>query len=245
MFYNTLLVNSASILFSFNESTLPGKVIVLLLIVFSIFAWTIMISKWLEISRAQRETLRFVKAYRNEKHPAALFLKRRRFDESPVYRIYERCCIALGGELESSGIDPDELFLGGLGDEGQHIGALQLDAIRNLNERNVADQAILLENNMGFLATAVSVSPFLGLLGTVWGVMDAFGGMAVTGAATLASVAPGIAGALLTTIIGLIVALPSAVGYNLLTNRIRRLCVEMDNYAQELSADVQRAFHTE
>ena len=93
---------------------------------------------------------------------------------------------------------------------------------------------------MGFLATAVSSAPLLGLLGTVWGVMESFGGMAITGAPTLAAVAPGISGALLTTVVGLLVALPSAIGFNWITNRIRSLCVQMDNFAQEFTADVQR-----
>ena len=98
---------------------------------------------------------------------------------------------------------------------------------------------------MGTVANAVSTCPFLGLLGTVWGVMDAFGGMAVSGAATLSAVAPGISGALLTTIVGLLVAIPSAIGYNVLTNRIRKLHVQMDNFAQEFMSAVQRAYLSE
>jgi biopolymer transport protein TolQ len=98
---------------------------------------------------------------------------------------------------------------------------------------------------MGLLATAVSSAPFLGLLGTVWGVMDAFGGMAVKGSATLSAVAPGISAALLTTVVGLLVALPSAIGYNLLTNQIRRLTVQMDNFAQEFDSAVRRAYFRE
>ena len=120
-----------------------------------------------------------------------------------------------------------------------------MEAVRNVAERTVADQALLLESSMGYLATAVSASPFLGLLGTVWGVMDAFGGMAVSGSATLSAVAPGISGALLTTVVGLLVALPSAIGYNYLTNEIRQMCVQMDNFAQDISAAIQRSFASE
>jgi biopolymer transport protein ExbB/TolQ len=88
----------------------------------------------------------------------------------------------------------------------------------------------------------VSASPFLGLLGTVWGVMEAFGGMAASGSAMLSAVAPGISGALLTTVVGLLVALPSAIGYNLLTNKIRRISVQMDNFAQEFISETQNAY---
>ena len=92
---------------------------------------------------------------------------------------------------------------------------------------------------MGFLATAVTTAPFLGLLGTVWGVMAAFGGMAAQKSAQLSAVAPGISSALLTTVVGLLVALPSAIGYNLLSNQIRQLCVKTDNFAQELVSDIE------
>jgi biopolymer transport protein ExbB/TolQ len=95
---------------------------------------------------------------------------------------------------------------------------------------------------MGLLATAVSTGPFLGLLGTVWGVMDSFGAMANAGSAMLSAVAPGIAGALLTTVIGLLIALPSSIGYNMLTTRIRQLAVLMDNFSQEFGSDVQKQY---
>jgi biopolymer transport protein TolQ len=95
---------------------------------------------------------------------------------------------------------------------------------------------------MGLLATAVTAAPFLGLLGTVWGVMDAFKAMAASGTVTLSEVAPGISGALLTTVVGLLVALPSLIGYNLLTNQMKRICLAMDNFAEEFTNDIERAF---
>ncbi len=232
----------ANVSFAFRESTTAGQVIVMVLFGGSIFAWSIMVSKFIEVRRAKVESSRFLHAFRKDPHPVALFLRRQKFPGCPLYQIYEKGCLSLGAELESRGVDSSELFMGGVSAPVQRLAASQIDAVRNVNERNVADQAILLEGNMGFLATAVSASPFLGLLGTVWGVMDAFGGMAVTGSATLSAVAPGISGALLTTVVALLVALPSAIGYNMLTNRIRLLCVQMDNFAQEFSADIQRTF---
>ena len=92
------------------------------------------------------------------------------------------------------------------------------------------------------LSVIATISPLLGLLGTVWGVMDAFNGMAQSGSAALSAVAPGISGALLTTIVGLLVALPSMVGYNLLSSRIRRISVQMDNFAQEYISAIQNAY---
>ncbi len=231
----------ANILYSFQESLPAGKVIVLLLFAGSIFVWTTMINKFFDLRRSRLESERFVAAFRKEKNPVALFLKRQRFDHSPLYRVYEKGCLSVGGELEVQGVDSSELFMGSMSSE-EKLNHLQLDAVRNATDRTVAEQALNIEAGMGALATAVTASPFLGLLGTVWGVMGAFSAMARVGSAQLSAVAPGIAGALLTTVVGLLVALPSAIGYNLLTSRVRRLQVQMDNFAQEFMADVQRVF---
>ena len=127
-------------------------------------------------------------------------------------------------------------------DSHRHLSLNQLETVRSVVDRNLADEVLLLEDQMGLLATAVSAAPFLGLLGTVWGVMDAFAGMALAGNAALSAVAPGISGALLTTIIGLIVALPSMIGYNLLSAEIRRISVQMDNFAQEFIPGIQNSY---
>ena len=232
----------ANIIYSFNESNPAGKVSVLALFVGSIYTWTVMLTKRGELVRAKRDSRHFLTSFRNESNPLALFLKRREFRFSPLYRVYEQSCKALGAELDPVRSGSDELFSGSMTSDDLRLSHIQLEGVRNTSERTVADQALLLEGRMGILATAVTASPFLGLLGTVWGVMESFGAMAKTGSVQLSAVAPGIAGALLTTVIGLLVALPSAIGYNLLTTRVRELHVQTDNFAQELIAEVQRFY---
>lgn len=119
-----------------------------------------------------------------------------------------------------------------------------MELVKGVLERAVAREALSLEAGLILLAIAVSGAPFLGLLGTVWGVMDAFGGVAAgnTGAATLQMMAPGVAGALITTVAGLLVAIPSMFGYNWLVHHLRVLTVEMDNFAQELAARYEVEF---
>jgi len=230
------------LMFAFRESTLPGQLITVLLFVSSIFAWSIMVSKGSELKKARRETEQFLKAYRAEGHPVGLFLKRKLYEASPAFIVYAESCRALGAEIDTAGVDDNELFMGHLAAPANHLSEVQIKLVRNVAERTVADQVLVLEKNMGFLATAVSASPFLGLLGTVWGVMDAFAGMAVSGAATLSAVAPGVSGALLTTVVGLFVALPSVIGYNFLASQIRGLTVQMDNFSQEFAASIERTF---
>ena len=232
----------AGIGFALQQSNLSGKAIVVVLFVGSIFVWTIMVTKIREIHQARVTSRRFLASYRKEAHPAALFLKRQRYEASPLYVVYDRACLALGKVLEARGADEGDLFMGAMGSDHPSLSEVQLAAVRNVAERVMADQALLLENSMGLLATATTTAPFLGLLGTVWGVMDSFGGMAITGSAQLSAVAPGISGALLTTVVGLLVALPSAIGYNMLSDRIRRITVEMDNFVQELVSELQQHY---
>lgn len=227
--------------YSFTTSDLFSKSIIFLLLGMSVFAWTVMVSKGMDLKRARVMSDTFIATYRQDGQPLGLFLQRRRFPESPVFHVYEKACMSVGLEMESrDGFgDGSSLALGG---RSPRLTALQLGAVRNAAEREVADQLLGLENQMGILATAVSASPLMGLLGTVWGVMLAFTGMAIQGSANLSAVAPGIAGALLTTVVGLIVAIPSAIGYNYLTSQIRNLTVQMDNFADALVADMQRHF---
>lgn len=232
----------AGAVFAFKQSDTPGKIIVLILLAGSIFAWSVMITKIKQLHRAKRESMKFLRLYRTEPEPVAVFVKRIRFDGSPLYRIYEKTCNALGAAIESAGSNPSDLFMGGVASSSVFLSEFEATGLDTLAERTTADEALALEDNMGFLATSVASAPLLGLLGTVWGVMDSFGGMAASGSAMLSAVAPGISGALLTTVVGLVVAIPSTIGYNLLSARIRRLCVDMENFAQELMSDIERAY---
>jgi biopolymer transport protein ExbB/TolQ len=232
---------ASSFLYAYQTSTWSGKGIIILLLATSVYAWTILVSKFNELKRARAMSDKFVQAYRRDGQPLGLFLQRQRYPESPVYRVYEKACMAVGVEIESRDGRPESSSLA-FGSSTPRLSQMQIGTIRAAAEREVADQVLMLEEKMGTLATAVSASPLLGLLGTVWGVMDSFSAMALFGSVQLTAVAPGIAGALLTTVIGLLVALPSAVGYNMLTNSIRKLTVQMDNFADALISDMQRNF---
>lgn len=243
--YDSLLVSLpvANLMDAFWDSTLPGKAIVIMLWLGSAAAWTIMVTKWWQLQLAVNATGVFLDAFRSERTPTALFTKREEYQGSPLNTIYKAGCMALGGELQAHGIDPDDLLMGDMTSEAhRRLSLNQLETLRSVVDRNVADEALNLESQMGGLATAVSAAPFLGLLGTVWGVMDAFAGMAQSGSAALSAVAPGISGALLTTIVGLLVALPSMIGYNLLSAKIRHISVQMDNFAQEFISEIQNTY---
>lgn len=213
---------------SFLDSTGIGQGIVVSLVLMSIVGWTAMAFRWGMYHKVRQETRRFYKAFRHETHPMALFLRQQRFQDCPAYKVYLRAC---GAALRAMDLD-ESSSLDVVGT--QTLSPADLLAIRDAAERQLAEEVLLLENDMPIIATVTTAAPFLGLLGTVWGVMDAFGGMAVTGNPTLSAVAPGISAALLTTVVGLLVAIPSLVGYNLLNDILRKETVGMDNFVQEL-----------
>jgi biopolymer transport protein TolQ len=115
-------------------------------------------------------------------------------------------------------------------------------AVQAAMERAVGESALKLESQMIILSTAVSGGPFLGLLGTVWGVMDAFAGIALAGTANLAAMAPGVSGSLITTVVGLLVAIPAMFGYNFLVTSVRSMLVQADNFAAELSSEIEHRY---
>jgi biopolymer transport protein TolQ len=240
-----IVIATNSFVGAFLTSNWAGKSIVVLLVVFSILAWAVMVTKHREIEGAVRATRRFLNAFRRESHPLTLFLRRQPMPASPLLKIYEAGCAALGAEADhgaaATGQTPSLQF-DGLTAPRFRVTSTQVEVVRRATERTMDDEILVLEDRMGFLMTAISVSPLLGLLGTVWGVMEAFWGMAHGGIGNISAVAPGISGALLTTVIGLLVAIPSTFGYNLLAGRIRRLTVQMDNFAQELVAALQREY---
>ena len=115
----------------------------------------------------------------------------------------------------------------------------RLEHAENALQRALARQTLRYESNMIFLASVVSGAPFLGLLGTVWGVMDAFSAVSVQQTASIQTLAPGVSAALLTTISGLLVAIPSLFGYNMLFASTKRLITELENYASSLADRIE------
>ena len=243
-------LSSNSMIGSFMVSNwLSGKLIVIILVFFSIGAWAIMVTKFREISLAVKETDRFMNAFRRENHPLALFLRRQSMPASPLAKVYQAACAALGAEVEHASPRDNPMndfpHRDTLAPPRLQISTLQTEVVRRAAERSADDELLVLESRMGLLMSAISVSPLLGLLGTVWGVLESFWAMAQGGNANISAVAPGIASALLTTVIGLLVAIPSTLGYNMLAGNIRTLTVRMDNFAQEFLAAVQREYSRE
>lgn len=231
--YSLSLLAQSSLLDNYHRATLEGKLVIGILIVFSMFAWSVMTSKALQMRRARRLNTLFREEYRRQKSVTEVHSRRVKVEGCPLFAVYEDGCNELMLHVRPRS-------------DGSHSNTLSMksmELVKGVLERCVARESLQLEAGLILLAIAVSGAPFLGLLGTVWGVMDAFGGVAAgVGTATLQMMAPGVAGALITTVAGLMVAIPSMFGYNYLVHNLRVLTVEMDNFAQELAARMEVEF---
>jgi biopolymer transport protein ExbB/TolQ len=229
------LASQNELFFVWEKATIEAKVIIIVLGIFSIFAWSTMAQKALQMRRAKRLNRHFGDEFRNQKNVLGIFDRRLNVEGCPLFSVYQDGCIELDGILRRGGES-----------RRPHVSLKSMEHIKRLLEGSVARESLRLESGLILLAIAVSGAPFLGLLGTVWGVMSAFSGIASAaakgGRADLAAMAPGVAAALITTVAGLLVAIPSMFGYNWLVHHLRVLTVELDNFAQSLVSRMETEF---
>lgn len=221
----------ASLWQGYQQSNWMGRSIVLLQVAGSVVVWCVMIGKGQELRATEFLTLRFRQVFDAAQGVLDIYFQRGK-NANPLEAIYTRICDRLVKLF-----DPDaRLALPTRRDTGtgRPLLARELELVRGTAEQVLAEQSMRLERGMSMLATATTAAPLVGLLGTVWGVLDAFQSMSNKGSALLTDVAPGISSAMVTTVVGLLVAIPSAIGYNILHSRIRRLHIEMEGFVDEL-----------
>jgi biopolymer transport protein ExbB/TolQ len=227
--------------FGFKQSSLTGIIICVILLGLSIFSWTAVISKLNLLKRSLAANQEFLHVFRHAPHPLAIFQSRERFEASPCYHVYHFAAQELAFHL--LGVDqPDQTFLARIKGAGR-ISPSQMAAVQVVMDRAAAEATLKFESRLSVVAMALSGAPFIGLLGTVWGVMDSFAAMAeAPGRLSIQAMAPGICSALITTVVGLLVAIPSMFGYNISVSRIRAMVVKLDNFASELSSAFDRHY---
>ena len=204
-----------------------GQVITVLLGVFSLVAWTIMFGKRMELKNLSRRNHAFEQQLREQKALLDLPESFRNHTGIPYADLFGD---AIEAYWRAAAIGKKK------GEDSLHA---RLEHAENALQRGLARQTLRYESSMIFLASIVSGAPFLGLLGTVWGVMEAFSSVSVQQTASIQTLAPGVSAALLTTISGLIVAIPSVFGYNILLARSRVLITETENYASSLADRIE------
>ena len=211
----------------FAQSNLAGKLVVLLLMALSVVAWSTGFTKLMDLSRLRSQNKRYERLLGQEPHLLNLSPQRPGKGAGPYYNVV-RAALEAFFRYGGNAVEADV----------QRV-TLRMGHVENAIQRGLADQLIRYEEKMVLLGTIVSGAPFLGLLGTVWGVMDAFGGMAGAGSASLQSLAPGVSGALLTTVAGLLVAIPSVFGYNYLLQQTKVEVVALENFASTIADRIE------
>ena len=226
----------AELLYIWDQATFEAKVIIVFLMFFSIAAWSVMAYKARQMSRAKKLNRFFTTEFKTQKVVLDLFDRRIQAEGCPLFAVYRAGSVELDARLKTAAGEARK----------RHISIKSMEHVKRLMENAVAQESLKLESGLIVLAIAVSGAPFLGLLGTVWGVMQTFAGIATSPqGASLAAMAPGVSAALVTTVAGLLVAIPSMFGYNWLVHNLRVLTVELDNFAQEMVSKMETEYLTE
>jgi biopolymer transport protein TolQ len=215
--------NSSALVEMIHNSGPVAFAVLLILLLASIVSWAIMFSKWSSFSRAHTQSQRFLRAFRKSTRLSEIAAVADQFKPSPLVAVFT--------EIH----DEYQRQNGGRGLPRNPV------ALERAAQTASSEALTSMESRMTWLATIAAIAPFIGLFGTVMGIIDAFHGLGTAGAATLRAVAPGISEALITTAAGLVVAIPAVVGYNQLTARLREFAARMDDFGRELLNAIENA----
>ena len=209
------------------------RFVLLLLLFFSVMSWAIIFAKHFSIRKARKESAQFLDLFWNSRDLSEAFTSSKRFRRSPLAKVFRVAYVELkkvnSSQSSSTG---DQASL-----SQKMVG---VDNVKRALRRAVNMELTGLGKALPFLATTGNTTPFIGLFGTVWGIMNAFTGIGLKGSANLAVVAPGISEALIATAAGLAAAIPAVVAYNYFTNKVRILESEMHNFSADFLNLIER-----
>jgi biopolymer transport protein TolQ len=194
-----------------------AQVVLLILFIFSVLSWSIILSKWSSLRKARAQSGRFLRAFRKAHRLQDIAAVSEQFKPSPLVPVFENAY-----------------------EEYRRQGEGNIVAVQRAAQIAASEELTRLERRLPLLATCGAVTPFIGLFGTVWGIIDAFHGLGDAGAATLRAVAPGISEALITTAAGLFTAIPAVIAYNQYTSSIREFGARMDDFSLEILNFIER-----
>ncbi len=195
-----------------------------ILAVLSVYSWTIIFAKWSRFRNARVANAQFLRAFRKSPSMDAIAVASEQFRVSPLVTVFDFGYTEIDRQVKARGTLSNKL------------------ALERTLQLGISEEIARLERSMNWLATTATVSPFIGLLGTVWGIISAFGSLAQAGSASLRAVAPGISEALIATAFGLAAAIPAAVFYNYFGTTIREMGARMEDFSLEFLNFAERSF---
>jgi biopolymer transport protein TolQ len=202
-----------------------GKTVLVALVLASLYSWMIIFAKRKSLKAAAHENAQFLNTFWNSKSIEEIFTKSDSWTRSPIAQVFR------AGVKELKKFSPGEFS------EAEQLG---IENVSRALARQANQEIAGLEKGVSWLATLASASPFIGLFGTVWGIMDSFHKIGLTGSANLAVVAPGISEALIATAVGIFVAIPAVMAYNHFSGAIRRQATDIDGFNQDFLNIIQR-----
>jgi biopolymer transport protein TolQ len=218
-----------------SHASSVAKAVLVLLALMSVVSWYVIGTKWLYLARAYRRSLSFVEGFWRSQRLDDTWRESEASPPSPVGEVFR------AGYVELAKLRKRRTEAGGeTAATETHLG--DIESIERALSRARTMAITQMETKVPFLATTASAAPFIGLFGTVWGIMNSFRNIGAKGAANLATVAPGIAEALVATAIGLVAAIPAVMGYNYLSRRIRVISAEMETFTNDFLNIIRRRF---
>lgn len=224
--------NKWELAYIWDQATIEARIIIIFLVFFSMAVWSVMLNKAIQMRRAKKLNYYFNEEFRAQQTVLQIFDRKLQVEGCPLYAVYQAGCVNLDTRLRGPAGERSK----------QQVSLKHMEHVKRAMENMVAQESLKLESGLILLSIAASGAPFVGLLGTVWGVMSTFAAIAQEGSATMAAMAPGVSAALATTVAGLLVAIPSMFGYNWLVHNLRTFTVELDNFAQELVSRMETEF---
>jgi biopolymer transport protein TolQ len=245
------MLGDGALQFAIEKATIEGKVTIGALLVLSLFSWTIIITKVRQLYIARAAAKKFFEAYSATRDPLDIQRRGEEFDGAPAYQVYHRAAEEVAYHLKNNPVNVKTVVVQSTGEGNTDhlarantvkISMASFAAVKVVMEEAASAEAMSLEKGMIVLSTAVAGGPFIGLLGTVWGVMSTFAGIAVAQQASLTAMAPGVAAALVATVTGLLVAIPAMFGYNFMVTTIRHITQELDGFASRYANQIEHAY---
>jgi biopolymer transport protein TolQ len=217
-------VNNGSAILEMLQNSGPIAMTVLgVLLVASLFSWAIILGKWASFRRASAQSRRFLRAFRKANRLQEIAAVSEQFKPSPLVNVF------------------DEIYDTYRRQTGGYGPPRNITSLERAGQTAASESLTAMEQRLTWLASIGSISPFIGLFGTIMGIVDAFHGLGTEGTATLRAVAPGVSEALITTAAGLLVAIPAVIAYNQFTARVRDFGARMDDFARELLNSMEEA----
>ncbi|MFP5226835.1 MAG: MotA/TolQ/ExbB proton channel family protein [Acidobacteriota bacterium] len=217
-------VNNGSAIVEMLRNSGPVAMTVLgVLLVGSLFSWAIILGKWAAFRRARTQSRRFLRAFRKANRLQEIATVSEQFKPSPLVNVFDEVYETY--RRQTGGFGPPR----------------NITALERAGQTAASESLTAMEQRLTWLASIGAIAPFVGLFGTIMGIVDAFHGLGTEGTATLRAVAPGVSEALITTAAGLLVAIPAVIAYNQFTARCRDFAARMDDFARELLNSMEEA----